>query len=58
MCVYYLVAGLVVRHPWVAALRSAEQGMREARSRLGSVVAASVEEYNAVVAMEYFKVKL
>ena len=53
-----MVAGLVVRHPWVSALRSAEQGMREARSRLGSVVAAAVEEYNAAVAMEYFKVKL
>jgi hypothetical protein len=47
-----------MRHPWVAALRSTEQGMREARSKLGNIVPAAIEEYNAVVAMEYFKVKL
>lgn len=50
--------GLVLRHPWASALRSAEQGLREERSRLSQVLPQRIEEYNAAVGTEYFKVKL
>ncbi len=48
----------MLRHPWASALRSAEQGLKEERSRLSRVVPQRIEEYNAAVGMEYLKVKL
>jgi hypothetical protein len=51
-------AGLVARNPWVSALRETEKGFMEARTRFTEILPRKIEEYNAAVSSEYFKVKL
>jgi hypothetical protein len=52
------VAGLVLRHPWATALRGAEAALQAERQRLGQVLPRSIGEYNAAVALDYFKINL